>query len=140
MSAPCPCGEAYPPLTPRQIRDFSELRGREISVCQCGHEVMALAKAHDVRKIGFIGASLAHLACARLAAKPRSRKMTPTEILEKRIACAAWVDNPGSVLSRNCVRLATWWNDKGQPVCPWHKNGRITRDRAPADPLPGDPT
>jgi hypothetical protein len=44
------------------------------------------------------------------------------------VTCEEWVNNPGSVMSRKCYRKATRVVN-GKPVCAWHKDGRIFRER-----------
>ena len=101
----CPCGSDSAPLTKRQIRALERLRDREIVICPCGHEIDPPRTAHDVRKIGAIGDKLAHKVCVTGGAK----------------LCAALVNNPGAVLSRNCLRKPSMRNARGEAVCTWHR-------------------
>jgi len=61
----CVCGAPRKkPLTKKEIRLFTKLRGRPIVLCPlCMHEVHAPRTAHDVRRLAAIGDRLAHREC-----------------------------------------------------------------------------
>jgi hypothetical protein len=63
----CACGAPKARLTKKQIAAYNRLRGYDITLCPCGHEILVPKTAKDVRTLGAINGRWSHRECAYLA-------------------------------------------------------------------------